>query len=240
MHRPDRHWQDALGPRQADDGHARPVRPRQGGLLCADVCQPDAGPARREARQAAQGHLRPAVRQEVRHHGRRPQYARAADVRRPATGRAAAPMDGPRRLVRPQGVLDAHARRHPVHLRDGPARRRPQPGDAALPAPLQHHVDDRLLRQVARDDLRHRLQLLLWLVPRRDQVALQHRRPVDHPHLQHHLARAAADALQVALHVQPARPLKGLPGHDAGHAQVGRRAKGPDLPLVPRDAAGFL
>eukprot|EP00966_Prymnesium_polylepis_P079021 1831375-Prymnesium_polylepis.1 len=37
------------------------------------------------ARQAAQGHLRPAVRQEVRHHGRRPQYARAADVRRPAT-----------------------------------------------------------------------------------------------------------------------------------------------------------
>mmetsp|Transcript_69178 Transcript_69178/g.207489 ORF Transcript_69178/g.207489 Transcript_69178/m.207489 type:complete len:242 (+) Transcript_69178:284-1009(+) len=241
MHRPDRHWQDALGPRQADDGHARPVRPRQGGLLCADVCQPDAGPARREARQAAQGHLRAAARQEVHRLRRRRQHAAARGVRRAAAHRDPPLLARPRRLVRPQDAGVPQHHRHLVRGRDGPAGRRPADRYQPLPSLLYLFVLPGARGLIDDADLRRHPQHVHRGLPpaRRRQLCEPADRRVARP-VQHAAQGAAADARQVALHVQPARPLKGLPGHDAGHAQVGRRAKGPDLPLVPRDAAGFL
>ena len=98
----------------------------------ADEREPDPGHHRREAGQATQRHLRPAVRDESGHLHRRPEHAAARGVRRAAAHRALAAVHGPRRVVRPQRARHAQARGHSVRRGDGSARRRAEPGHAAL------------------------------------------------------------------------------------------------------------
>jgi hypothetical protein len=87
--------------------------------------------------------------------------ARPAGVRRATPRGAAAPVPGPQRLVRPRRQHVAHAGGHAVGVRHGPARRRPQPRVAALPAPLQHHRHHRVRGRHLCAHLRRHLRLVV-------------------------------------------------------------------------------
>mmetsp|Transcript_35154 Transcript_35154/g.59190 ORF Transcript_35154/g.59190 Transcript_35154/m.59190 type:complete len:217 (+) Transcript_35154:2240-2890(+) len=141
-------------------------------------------------------------------------------------------------MVRPQGAHLPHIGGHAVPRRHGAPGGWPQQRHQPLPAPL--HRRQRL-------QLRHRehgndLLLAGGLVHEEERVRGRHH-ALQEPHGRHHGGRvphraggAATHAGQVALHLQPARHLQGVPGGGAVQAD-GRGSRRADPALGARNDA---
>jgi len=144
--------------------------------------------------------------------------------------------------VRPEGHDADLPDRRSAGGGDGSTGRRPQPHHAALSAPLQHHHHQRVRRLGDDDHLPQHPQL----APARQRLRRRVRglrradRGGDARAVQGGDQEPPADAVQVALSVQPARLQPRDPRRHVVEDQHGRHDRRPEATLGPRIAAGVL
>ena len=203
-------------PREARRGEG----PGAGGdqLLGADPGVRHAAPDRVQAREKTQDQVRRAPQQKNRALCGRRQHARARDVRRAASRRAFTAVPGLQGLLRPQEALLEGRRGHDADLRVRASRRRAPGGDATFLQALQHAERSAALRREHEDHTEQHLRRVPrgpGRVPGRLLRVRQARGGRVGGGVPSHVRGAPADARQVALHVQPARPVQGAAGHPA-------------------------
>mmetsp|Transcript_19771 Transcript_19771/g.49775 ORF Transcript_19771/g.49775 Transcript_19771/m.49775 type:complete len:399 (-) Transcript_19771:6025-7221(-) len=240
--RTDGDWQDCVhGAAVVGDGQ---------GFLHADLCGvfgqvavcAGAGPDRREAGSPAQGRVRAGDEPQGPDHDRRPEHAREGEVRRAAADRNPAASDGEDavrlRVVRSQGLGFPFSGGHQLPHRDGPAGRGEERRHGSLLPHVQPGLRHAVRRRIFGADLLHGgRRVLLVARPRRRGAGAGG--GWGGPGRVHHGDEGLPPhPSEIALHLQHARRLEGVPGHVRMPAGIAAEGGGPLQGVDARVRAG--